>query len=330
MRRDEGAWTGCPDEPARLLRALTDLGWRCLQMTMSKRAAPSTTQQACLGADGSGEALEEESEAIARRLYALDFSWDIQTSLQFALFRTYAVPSISGLLARTGEFRARPRKRYDDTELILAEAMEHGQDSARGRQAIGRMNAMHARFRIRNDDMLYVLSTFMCEPVRWLERFGRRPMTATERQAWFDYYRALGQRMGILDIPESLDEMMRWNIDYEAASFDFAESNRQIAQTTRDLLLGMYVPRWLFFAGRPAVHALLDDRLRLSMGLPAAPAWLQHLVMAGLHARSAMLRVMPRRRKPRLLTSLPRPTYPAGYRIDYLGTFGGKAPPSGP
>ena len=83
-----------------------------------------------------------------------------------ALFRTYAVPSISGLLAETGEFERRPRKRYDDTELILAEMLENGLDSPRGRAALARMNAMHGRFPIANEDMLYVLSTFIFEPIR--------------------------------------------------------------------------------------------------------------------------------------------------------------------
>jgi len=38
----------------------------------------------------------------------------IVRALEFALFRTYAVPSISAQLAMTGEFVKRPRKRYDE------------------------------------------------------------------------------------------------------------------------------------------------------------------------------------------------------------------------
>ncbi|MCB0110984.1 MAG: hypothetical protein KDE53_33920, partial [Caldilineaceae bacterium] len=105
------------------------------------------------------------------------FPWDIERALEFALFRTYAVPSISGLLAQTGEFTRRPRKRYDDTELILYEILEHGFDSDRGRRALRRMNQMHGRFAITNDDFLYVLSTFIFEPIRWIARFGWRPLT---------------------------------------------------------------------------------------------------------------------------------------------------------
>ena len=264
---------------------------------------------------------ETAYEEIARLLYAHEFSWDIERSLEFALFRTYAVPGISRVLSRTGEFECRPRKRYDDTELILCEVMEHGLDSARGRCSIARMNDMHGRFGIDNAAMLYVLSTFVCEPIRWLERFGRRPMTARERRAWFLYYRGLGERMGIRDIPLELAGMTRLNADYEAAHFRYADTNRHIGSITRDMLIGFYLPRRLVRFGRPAIHAFLDRPLSESLGFPAAPAWLGRAVVAALRLRASILRRLPPRREPRLLTQVRRPTYPNGYRIEELGTF---------
>jgi len=187
---------------------------------------------------------------IALLLSSREFSWDIERALEFALFRTYAVPSISGLLTKTGEFEHRPRKRYDDTELILAEIMESGFDSDRGRRALARMNDMHGRFRIADSDLLYVLSTFVFEPIRWLQRYGRRPMTAHEQLAWFNYYRGLGERMKIAGIPEDLDDFRRFNERYEADNFRFAESNKTVATATSDLLLGFYLPSCLLWAGR--------------------------------------------------------------------------------
>jgi hypothetical protein len=264
---------------------------------------------------------ETEFEEIARLLYAWEFAWDIERALEFALFRTYAVPSISGLLARTGEFEARPRKRYDDTELLLCEPMEHGLDGDRGRRAIARINAMHGRFRIANADMAYVLSTFVCEPIRWLDRFGRRPMTGAERRAWFLYYRGLGERMGIAGLPDTLDGMMRLNAAHEAERFRFAESNHRIAAVTRDLLLGFYLPRLLVPLGRPAVHAFLEPPLREAMGFPEAPAWLRRALPAALRLRARLLRALPPRRRARRLTRVPRPSYPGGYEIERLGTF---------
>lgn len=284
--------------------------------------APRTPHQGGSAADRIA-ALDPEDrfEEIARLLYACEFSWDIERALEFALFRTYAVPSISGLLATTGEFEARPRKRYDDTELLLCEAIENGLDSDRGGRAIARMNEMHGRYRIANADMLYVLSTFVCEPIRWLERFGRRPMTAPERRAWFLYYRGLGTRMGIADIPGGLAEMAAYNEAYEAERFRFAPTNRRIGAATRDLLLGFYLPGRLVPLGRPAVHAFLDERLREAMGFPPAPTWLGRALRGALRLRARLLRRLPPRRTPRHLTRVPRPTYPEGYVIERLGTF---------
>ena len=58
-----------------------------------------------------------------------EFPFDITRSLEFALFRTFAAPNIGGLLDRTGEFERGAQKRYDDTDLILSEMLEHGYES---------------------------------------------------------------------------------------------------------------------------------------------------------------------------------------------------------
>lgn len=108
---------------------------------------------------------ETDHEQISYLLSCHVFPWDLERALEFALFRTFAVPSISGLLAETGEFFHRPRKRYDDTELILFEILEHGINSMQGKRAIQQMNRMNERFQISNGDFLYVLSTFIFEPI---------------------------------------------------------------------------------------------------------------------------------------------------------------------
>src|SRR5260370_11084830 len=89
-----------------------------------------------------------------------DFPFDTTRALELALFRTFCVPSIAALLDRTNEFGRRAQKRYDDTDILISELMEWGYDSERGQAAMRRMNQIHGRFTIRNDDFLYVLSTF--------------------------------------------------------------------------------------------------------------------------------------------------------------------------
>jgi hypothetical protein len=136
----------------------------------------------------------ERCQAIAHRLACYDFPWDVTRSLELALFRTFASSKIAGVLHATGEFERRAQRRYDDTDLIVATIVENGFDSDLGKRAIARMNAIHSRFRIADEDFLYVLSTFTFEPLRWLDRFGWRPLTVEERWGWFAFWREVGKR----------------------------------------------------------------------------------------------------------------------------------------
>ena len=264
---------------------------------------------------------EADCEEIARLLTTYAFSWDIERALELALFRSYAVPSISELLMKTREFAERPRKRYDDTELLISEPMENGIDSARGRAAIGRINAMHGRYRIADDDMLYVLCTFVLEPIRWLDRFGRRPMTTHERVAWTNYHRRLGARMGITGIPADLAGIKAFAAAFERDRFRFAPSNAALAGITLELLLGFYLPRRLHRFGRPVALALMDAPLLSATGQPAPSDRLRRWVHLAMRGRARLLRCLPRRRRPRLVTARRRPGYPGGYRISELGTW---------
>jgi len=152
-------------------------------------------------------------------------------------------------------------------------------------------------------------------------RFGWRPMTVHEQQACLNYYRELGQRMGIQDVPRDLERFEAFNREYESSRFRFSESNRRIGSATVDLLLSFYLPRWLFWLGRPVVRALMDKPLLAAMGFAPAPGWLRALTPSLLRLRAHVLAYLTERRRPRVLTQAPRPTYPEGYQIEELGTF---------
>jgi hypothetical protein len=182
-----------------------------------------------------------DHQAIVRIDGTLEFPWDTRRALELALFRTFAVPRISGLLHRTGEFERRPQRRYDDTVLLIAEFVEHGYDTPRGRAAIAGMNAQHGRYRIRNRELLYVLSTFVLEPARWIDAHGWRSLTAAERTAGFVFWREVGERMGIGDEDGALssaEALDAWSRAYEATEMRWARSNALVGRATRDLLLG--------------------------------------------------------------------------------------------
>lgn len=247
-----------------------------------------------------------------------EFPWDMTRALELALFRTYCVPSISGLLDRTGEFASRPQKRYDDTDLIVSTLMEEGYDSEAGRAALARMNAIHGRFRIGNQDFLYVLSTFVFVPLAWFERFGRRPATQAERVALFQFWREVGTRMRIRDIPEDLDTFERFSRDYELAHYAYADSNRRVGVATRELFASWF-PRPLRPLVRRSIHALLDESNRRAFGFPEPSPWLEWLVTRLLRLRGQVLRLLPPRRHPRLRTRMSHRSYPNGWQVEELG-----------
>lgn len=262
---------------------------------------------------------EKDAQRILFLSWYHDFPWDSRKALELALFRTFAVPSISGLLDASGEFLQRAQKRYDDTELLIAEFLEHGYDSERGRRALRRMNHIHHRFHISNEDYLYVLSTFALEPGRWVDRFGWRPYSEHERLATWVFWCNVGRRMNIQDIPSTLEALERFNVEYERTHFRYSESNRRIGEATRELFLSWYLPRPLRGLGRPFVHAMMDDPLREAFGFPRPSAPVSLAVRGLLRARSHALRYRPERTRPLLVTRLPHASYPRGYEIEELG-----------
>jgi hypothetical protein len=247
-----------------------------------------------------------------------EFPWDMTRALEVALYRTYCVPSISALLDRTGEFYRRTQKRYDDTALIVAEISKWGYDSERGREALRRMNRAHSHFQIANDDYLYVLSTFIYEPVCWMERFGWRKMSEQEKLASYYFWYEVGKRMGIREIPESYGEFERFARDYERDNFRFAETNRRIGAATRDLFAS-WMPRIFTPLVRSGIYALLDDAMLESFGFPRPFGFMRTLVAGALKMRGLLVRLLPARRTPNFFTDRHNRTYPRGYEIAKLG-----------
>lgn len=249
----------------------------------------------------------------------LEFPWDMTRSLELALFRTFAVPSIAELLDRTGEFANDTLRRYDDTAIIVNEIMINGYDSDRGMDFIKRMNRIHGQYTISNDDFLYTLSTFVFEPIRWIDRFGWRSLYPHERQALFHFWREVGKRMRIENIPETFEAFEQFSRDYEVRMFANIPATQRVANATRDLLLGFYLPKPLWKSTEPLVYALMDEPLLKAMDYPMPSPQMRRRVEKLMRARAALLRLLPKNRYPRMSTLLQFPTHPDGYTVEDIG-----------
>jgi hypothetical protein len=248
-----------------------------------------------------------------------EFPFDVTRALEFAFFRTFAVPRIAERLASTEEFLERPRKRYDDTDLLISTFVEHGYDSATGRAAIRRMNQLHGRFEIPNEDFLYVLSTIVVEPFRWNVRFGWRRATDAERTANFEFWRRVAGLMNIRDVPPSYEEVERYNVDFERERFAYTDAGHRNAVAMVDMFVGK-IPGLPTSLGRRGIHALLDEPLLNALGLPHPTRAERSAAETALRLRARAVALMPSRRRPRLRTAMRRrKTYPRGYEIAALG-----------
>ncbi len=255
---------------------------------------------------------------ICYLLAGYEFPWDITRSLELAMLKTYCVPSISQLLDRTGEFHHHTQKRYDDTGLLVAEILKWGYDSERGQESIRRMNAIHGHYPISNEDFLYVLSTFIYEPIRWNERFGWRLFCETEKLAIFYFWRAIGKKMHIQDIPSTYDEFAQYNQDYEQQHVVYSDSNRRVVESTINLFLS-----WFPAIGRSllklCVHGMFDQLALTAFGWSNPPALVRNLGENSLKLRGYVSRWLLPRRKPDFFTDSKLRSYPHGYKLNDLG-----------
>jgi ER-bound oxygenase mpaB/B'/Rubber oxygenase, catalytic domain len=247
-----------------------------------------------------------------------EFPWDTTRSLELALFRTFAVPSVAAVLDSTGEFGRAAQKRYDDTDLILSTIVEAGYDSEAGKRAIRQINHIHGRFEISNDDFLYVLSSFVFEPIRWNARFGWRPLIETEKLATFEFWREVGRRMAIKSIPESYAVLERYNEDYERRHFRHTEQAERVGRATRDMFLAWF-PGLPNRFGAQAIHALMDEPLLEAFGFTRPPAALRRAVESALRARARLVALLPPRQSPRLRTRRRTRTYGRRWELEELG-----------
>jgi hypothetical protein len=261
---------------------------------------------------------QDDVVQICQRLAGYDFPWELTRSLELAVLKTFCVPRISGLLRETGEFTRRPQKRYDDTTLILGNILKWGYDSPQGRAAIARMNVIHHQFDILNEDFVYVLSTAIYEPIRWNQRFGWRPFTDAEKQALFEFWRVVGQRMGISDIPETSEELEQFNCTYEAEHFRYHPDNAIVGDAVIRLMQG-----WFPAIAAPlvpaVVSAIADDALGRALGWSKPHPSVTGAVVMGLQWSRKVAKALPRRRRAGFVVDLPNKTYGKGYEIEALG-----------
>ncbi|HET6166816.1 MAG TPA: oxygenase MpaB family protein [Marmoricola sp.] len=247
-----------------------------------------------------------------------EFPWEYVQGTSIAFMRDYGVPSISDLLDRTGRFANDGQKRYDDTVLIGEEAVAHGIDSERAHATIRRLNGIHGHYGIPNHEFRYVLATTLVGPKRFIDRYGYRPLHPHEVEAMARVTTRLGELMGIKDLPTTYADHERLLDGYEAERFAFDPVNTRVADASIRIVTDWY-PKPLQRMVRRVIIAMLDEPLRIALGLPRQPAWLVRTLDLGLRARARLIRLLPPRRADNPYRHDASRTYPLGYSLADLG-----------
>lgn len=263
----------------------------------------------------------EDCEEIYRGAVLWEFPWDMLLALNLAFYRTYVIPSIAATIAATGELTGRPRKRADDTAILMYEMIIHGLDHERGRAATRTLNRVHQRFDISPDDYRYVLATLVVVPTRWVERHGWRRLCCHEKAATAEFYRRLGRRMNITDIPHGYDEFAAFLDEYERRHLAPTAAATRLMTATTQLFAGRLPDALARFA--PAMAAsLMDPPMRRALGVASPPLFARVAVAVGLGTRRALLRLARPRQRAYLADGINVPSYPDGYDIAAIGPVG--------
>ena len=253
---------------------------------------------------------------IQQLISELEFPFTYEKGLQFALFRTYGIPSISKLLVQTTQLsnKATATKRYADTTVLIIDFTAYPPGGDRATEALARMNYIHGLYiksgKISNDDLLYTLSLFTWEPVRWINRHEWRQVEDFERCAFGTFWKSVGDAMridycvlksgseGWVDGLQWMEELAEWAEEYEKAHMEPQLDNFMTAEETVAVLL-YPVPSWGKAFGKQVVTVLMDERLRKAIMYEKPPQWLVTLTLLILDLRKYTLRYL----------SPPRPSF---------------------
>jgi hypothetical protein len=224
-------------------------------------------------------------------LYETPFMYAFGT--QWALLKTYTVATGTKLLVQTGQLTSDSTvgKRAEDTGVILVEFLVGSMDSDRGSRALAKMNWMHRRYgsKIKQPELLHTLAMFVLEPIRWLNEREWRPLTEIEKVAIFIYWKEIGNRMGIKDIPDTLEELEIWTAEYTKKNVYFTKYNKMCAESTMRLFL-RNVPLFMRGFAQHAAVSLFEEQSRLALGYEKPPRWIAKLVATTFQIRRFIIR----------------------------------------
>ncbi|EFA82350.1 hypothetical protein PPL_04775 [Heterostelium album PN500] len=243
-------------------------------------------------------------DEIIKFVVGYDFPFEMFLSLNFCFYRTFCSPTIAGVYAKTGVIANTTDKRACDTDLLMHIWMDYGLDSTEGKASYEQLNKIHGLHsaKTRNVDFVFVLSCLVIDAIQFTRDYGWRSIEEKEKQAIWEFYRRVGERMEIKDLPKSLDDCYQMVEKYteDERSARITEDGVALTEAITKL-----VCQWYYFIPQPilrmAVSVILYQMgatFQRKLGL-TKPTFVQSLfVNTILQIRRALLNVVPLRTEP--------------------------------
>ena len=235
-------------------------------------------------------ASEENAERVYKLLFAVEFPFVWLKGLELALFNTFPHTGVNRRLTINRKFTQAPERRYDDTELLLREAWEHGVHSPRGKAAMARLNNIHGHFSIDNESYLYVLALFVVTPIRLINEFEFRSLTSHEIGSVCKSISMLGNAMQINDVPITFSEYENVvESVYASSKLQVDARGKDIAEAVMKMFLHPF-PSFTHSLARRIIYALLDAPIRSALDYPKQPRAMFYFAKALLWTRACFIR----------------------------------------
>ncbi|KAI0512811.1 hypothetical protein F5B22DRAFT_295328 [Xylaria bambusicola] len=265
--------------------------------------AARKTQRNLVSEEANGRSKDmtlEEAYLVKTRIAEREFPFVFSAATNAVFFKAEGIPSIAKLVARAAR-RSTPRKGPSAAPLDLL-----GRPGASAtKAAVDRVNYIHSFYRpsgkMSDDDLLYVLCLFALEPIRCVERFEYRRLTALERRALATLWKALGEELRIPfdrlgegggDALEWLAELERWGQEYEERFREKTPESVFLGEKQLDAWVSgvplFFLRRW----ARECVAVLIEPGLRRAMGIETPSTLAVVLVESVIGARKFIRRCL--------------------------------------
>lgn len=209
--------------------------------------------------------------------------------------RQVAVPGIARVIYRGGENLRDVARRTDDTLTLFGAFFRWGHSSPRGRAAIARMEQIHKRFPITDEQKRYTLATLIFEAERIGRHLGFDPFTADQREASWRFWRGVAEQMPLGGLPATADELRRWMLEYEREHWRYTDDGRRVVDRFFEDWTTRWFPRPARGVGRQVLLALMGEDLRAVLRLEDPSRRVEWLLRASARAYLPLSLIRPLR-----------------------------------